>query len=377
MPAEKQNPSTNLPGVFFLSVPESLRGKLGENSGFSINPDIPIPVEIPEDSENLNMEDLSWEMIISGMLRVISSGEETQDRLNYYRNFVLAVKPSILEEFTEAAILKVRNGDFDLSLEIFNALKGLFPVSPSVLLNRALALEEKASMLEQKGGGESEKAFMEAEAAFDEAIALEPPFPEVYFNAGFFYLNRKDFFRAGEYFSLYIGNVELTETENKKINKAKAILKEIETNGLGDENFSEAYKLVLHGKEEAGMNYIREFIERHPTVWNGWFVLGWALRRTGRWKEGAAALNKAVDFGGGNSDTRNELAICLMETGDLKNARRELEYALHDDPENIKIISNLGVLAMKNGNRDEAAAFFRTVLELDPGDKIALRFFGK
>jgi Flp pilus assembly protein TadD len=64
-----------------------------------------------------------------------------------------------------------------------------------------------------------------------------------------------------------------------------------------------------------------------------------------------------------------------METGNYQAARRELETALRQDSENIKIISNLGLLAMKAGNDDEAAAFFRTVLELDPGDPVAKKFF--
>ena len=63
-----------------------------------------------------------------------------------------------------------------------------------------------------------------------------------------------------------------------------------------------------------------------------------------------------------------------MELGDLKGARKELEHALQEDPENIKIISNLGVLAMKAGNKNEAAAFFRTVLELDCNDPLAKHF---
>jgi len=44
---------------------------------------------------------------------------------------------------------------------------------------------------------------------------------------------------------------------------------------------------------------------------------------------------------------------------------------LRDDCDNVKIISNMGVLALKNGRKDEAAAFFRTVLELDPEDRLA------
>ena len=129
------------------------------------------------------------------------------------------------------------------------------------------------------------------------------------------------------------------------------------------------------GNDEEGLNKIREFIERHPKVWNGWFLLGWTLRKLGRFSDGLEALKKASELGGCDCDIRNEMAICLMELGELKEARRELEHALREEPENIKIISNLGVLAMKAGNNGEAAAFFRTVLELDPEDPLAKHYY--
>jgi Flp pilus assembly protein TadD len=365
------------PKIIFLSVPESLRGHTEGN--FSINPDIPIPVEIPEDGEKFNLEELSWEMIVSGMLSIIADGSK-EEWTDYYRHFVLAIRPSIMGEFTEAAVLKARNGDFDLALEILDALRGLFPSSPVVLLNRALVMEERASMLERNGNASLEAtpsleatASLEAENAYAQALALDPPFPDIPFNAGFFYLGRKDFRRAKECFSLYLCIAEDVE----KMEQAQNIINDIDKNGLEDDCFNNAYKLILQGNEEEGMRSVREFIEQRPSVWNGWFVLGWALRRLGRWKDSASAFSKAIELGGGNSDTRNELAICLMELGDLHGARHELETALHDDPENVKIISNMGVLAMKNGNTDEADAFFRTVLELAPDDPIAKKVVGK
>jgi Flp pilus assembly protein TadD len=360
--------------LVFLSVPESLRGQAESmaHGDFSINPDIPLPVEIPEGEEKLNLEELSWEMIVSGMLRVIADGEEKDEALDYYRRFVLMVRPSIMGELSEAAILKARGGEFDLALEILDTLRGFNPSSPAVLLNRALVMEERASALERRNepGTEAAAAFEAAEAAYTTALALHPPFPDTQFNAGFFYLGRKDFRRAKECLSLY---VTLSE-DREKTERAQSIIKDIERSGLEDESFTEAYTLIQQGNEEAGMCIIRNFIEKRPSVWNGWFVLGWALRRLGRWEDGAAAFAKAVELGGGHGDTRNELAICLMESGDLQGARRELEAALRGDPENIKIISNLGVLALKNGSPDEAAAFFRTVLELDPQDPIAKSF---
>ncbi|MCL2763493.1 MAG: tetratricopeptide repeat protein [Treponema sp.] len=367
--------------IIFLAVPESLRGQVESMAddddaerNFSIDPDIPIPVEITVDNidgQQLNLEELSWEMIISGMLRVIAGKnveKVSPHWITYYRHFVLTVKPAIMGEFTEAAILKARNGDFDLALEILDALRGLFPFSPIVTLNRALVMEERASMLERQGRAEAGAAFEDAEAAYTEA--LDTSFPDAYCNAGFFYLGRKNFSRARECFAWY---VEYGEDE-AKIKQVQSIVKDIDKNGLDDASFSDAYALIQQGKEEAGMRCIRDFIEDHPLVWNGWFVLGWALRRLSRWEEGTAAFGKAIELGGTGSDTRNELAICLMESGDLNGARRELETALHDDPENITVISNLGVLAMKEGNTEEAAAFFRTVLTLDPEDPVAKKF---
>ena len=241
--------------VIFLPVPESLHEQLKNTeddfSDFTIDPNIPIPVEINEDSKTDIVENLSIETILSGMLRVIEAAEVRQDWIDYYSGFVLYLRPDILTK-----------------------------------------------------------------------------------------------------------------------------LKEIRNNDLADESYIKAHKLVQAGKAEEGLTHIRAFLELHPLAYNGWFILGWALRLLRRWEDGEAALRKAIELGGGG-DTRNELAICLMEMGDNTGARRELETALKEDPQNIKIISNLGVLALKTGEKEKASAFFRTVLELDENDPLANKFFEK
>jgi tetratricopeptide (TPR) repeat protein len=404
--------------IIFLAVPESLRGQIespghththphlhddtdegltGGAEEFSIDPAIPIPVELPPGEKEINLEELSWEMILSGMIRVITrfppDAEIIRDepskapplvisagQIDYYRRFILAVKPDIRREFTEAAILKAKNGDFDMALEIFDALGGLFPGSPEALLNRALVLEERAEALEQSGREEAAAAGnREAEDAYKAALAVEPPFPNSFFNAGFFYLRLRDFGRAREYFSRYAA---LADDPDKK-EKAESIIREITEKALDDETFQEAYQRIRGGKEREGLDLIRNFLERHPEVWNGWFTLGWALRRLEQWEDGAASFRKALELWEHNGDAahaadiRNELAICLMELDDYPGARRELEAALRYDPDNVKVISNLGVLALKTGDDDEAAGFFRTVLELAPNDPVAREYFGE
>jgi len=246
--------------IIFLPVPEIFREQFSlVETYFQIDPDIPIPAEIPQNydevclddmsMDNLSLDNLSIEMILRGMLRVIEEKQVKQNWIDYYCNFILFLRPGILTK-----------------------------------------------------------------------------------------------------------------------------LEEIKDNSLNDENYKKANSLIREGKAQEALICIRSFIERYPLEWNGWFILGWALRILARWKDAQAALRKAIELGGAISDTRNELAICLMESGDTNGAQRELEAALKEDPENIKIISNLGVLAAKKGEEDRAAAFFKVALEIDGNDPVARQY---
>ena len=400
----------------FLAINDSLK-----HEAFKTDPSILIPIACGQDGKIPDPENISWENILSGMLKIISSygnkmpvpgsvfrhgdiisADETDhippEWVEYYRRLVLSVKPEIYHEFTSASIAKAQNGEYDLALEINAVLEGIFPGSPGVVLNRAIILENKASSTEKnllKGnkGKTGISPYRAAEEAYEKAMAMEPLLPDSFFNAGFFYLRLKDYERAADCLSRYIKTVEESafaeaigeenpgenrdSASREKIKQARKILKEILQQGFLEKSFHEAYDLIDGGEEEKGLLKIREFIEKYPRVWNGWFVLGWALRKLGRYEDGLNAFKKAAEFGGKNNDVMNETAICLMELGDLKAARKELEHALRNDPEDIKIISNLGVLAMKAGSTDEAKAFFRTVLDLDENDPLAKHYLQK
>ena len=367
--------------IIFIEVPHSLKEEeIG--TAFAVDPSIPLPLELPLDtpdsaSYNKLLEELSWEMILSGMIQVISGGLSAFEGvkphwIDYYRRFVFTLKPEIYSELSGAAVVKARNGDFDEALEIMGALEGLIPFSPEVFLNKALILENKAVELEKTGREiEAERENEKVLETYQKALAIEPVFPEILFNAGFFFFRKKDYAQAREYFSQYL---PLAEDGGKK-NKAQTIVKEIESQGLDDDRFLQALDLIRQGNEDDALFVIRNFLEDHPRVSNAWFILGWALRKLGRWQDALESYRKAHDLGSEGCDIRNEMAICLMELGKLGEARKELETALREEPENVKIISNLGVLALKNKGPEEAAGFFRTVLELNPQDPLALDFF--
>ncbi len=360
--------------ISYISVPESLRHSFDDAPGsFSLDPSIPIPVELPDGEEKLDLEKLSWEMIISGMLRVITAEREAEDA-DYYRRFILTVKPDIKTEFTEAAIFKAKNREFKLALEILDAVSSLYPDDPVTALNQARVWEEYSADNESAGRLETaESAAAEAEAAYRRSMSASANYPDAYFNAAYFYMGRHNFTEAVSCLRRY---TEISDDERKKA-KANAAIKHIEASNLDDARFHEAYEAIKAGDADGAMEKIRGFLERRPDVWNAWFILGWALRRSERWAEAAQVFRKALELGGDAADLRNELAICLMETGELDEARGQLEKALYADGENLKIISNLGVIALRQGRQAEAAGFFRTVLEYDPEDPLAKAMLAK
>ena len=214
---------------------------------------------------------------------------------------------------------------------------------------------------------------------YKDAMNAEPELPDAFFNAGFFYLKKHNYVEAKSCFESYLAltadakDEELGENGIYKKNRAAEVLDDIKNRNMDDEHFTAAYSLIASGEEEKGLEEIRLFLQKNPDVWNAWFMLGWALRKLERYDDARQAFEKslACEDGADSADTYNELAICCMEAQDFAGAKAQLLKALSLAPESTKIISNLGCLAQKEGKPAEAAAYFQTVLEIDPNDKIA------
>lgn len=356
-----------LENILFISIPAELAAGV---EGFDIDPSVLLPVEMPQGADEWQPSGLTWEMIVAGMLKVLAyrPGHEDAD---YFRSFVMAVRPTLVDELTETAVIKARNGDYDVAEEIFLALDGLLPEEGRTKLNLALLHEQRAESYKQKSNEEmADEYSRRAFEAYKHALATDPTIPEIHFNAAFFFLRNANYDRAREHFLTYL---QLGDDETKRAEAKKAV-DEIEAHNLLDTMFREAYDLIRMNREEEGIAKIRQFLASSPDVWNGWFLLGWAHRRLGRYTEARDAFQKAVDLGSTETDTLNELSICHMELGDFDAAYRRLTQALRQEPENVKVISNLGILSMKRDEIDEALGYFRAALEIEPEDPIAQRY---
>ncbi|MCR5724353.1 MAG: tetratricopeptide repeat protein [Treponema sp.] len=372
------NTSDSLNSVYFINLPESFT--LSEHA-LPIDPSIPLPVQKKDGDApgSFNMEELTQEQILAGILTILAY-DSKNEHVPYYRSILKAARPNIKKEMTEAGILKAKNEDFDLAEEIFKALRGFDPDDMGTVLNMALLCDQRADSYRSSGLIEDADAYdNDALSYYKDAMNAEPEIPDAFFNAGFYHLKKHNYGEAKSCFESYLAltvdvkDEELGENGIYKKKRAAEVLEDIKNRNMDDDHFIAAHQLIANGEEEKGLEEIRLFLQKNAGVWNAWFMLGWALRKLGRFADARQAFEKALTCEGGdkNADTYNELSICCMEEKELAKAREYLLKALSIAPESTKIISNLGYVSMKEGKPAEAAAYFQTALEIDPNDTIA------
>lgn len=373
------NPKNPLDSIFYLSIPENYQFS---NEAMQINASIPLPVQKKDGSpegEEPKLSDITTEQILAGILTVLAY-DHHNEHLDYYRTVIKNARPNILQELSETAILKARNNDFEIAEEIFLALHGLEPENNSIVLNMALFLDQRAENYRQANLDEDADAYdADALSYYKQAMLAEPAIPDAFFNAGFYYLKKSHFIDAKDCFDTYLAltcetsDEEMGEEGIYKKERATEILNNINNMNMDDVHFQKAYELISKGKEEEGMDEILAFIKKNPKVWNAWFLLGWGLRKVQRFEDAKNAFEESLKCpeGDKNADTYNEIALCLTQLKDFDGAYQNLMKAFGMDPENTKIISNLGYLELARGNTEQARKFFTAVLEFSPNDQIA------
>ena len=369
-----QNP---LESIYFITIPENF---IQSEDAFKIDTSIKLPVQkkVNEAPGNFNPSEITTEQILAGILTVLAYDKKNEN-LDYYRSIILKVKPNIKKELCEAAILKTKNEDFDLAEEIFLALKGLDPEDVAITLNMALFLDQRADSFRNAGLIEEADAYdSDAIGYYTEAMEADPPLADAFFNAGFFYMKQHKYRDAKDAFETYIAltcdlsDEDLGESGVYKKERAQEIVNNITNQNIDDEAFMRAYDLISKGEEEKGIEQIRKFLVNNSKVWNAWFMLGWGLRRLQRFSDAKLAFEEALKCGGNeNPDTYNELSLCYIQEKNFDEAKKCLLKDFEMDSENTKIISNLGFLALAQGDKQQARNYFTAVLEFDPKDKIA------
>jgi predicted Zn-dependent protease len=116
---------------------------------------------------------------------------------------------------------------------------------------------------------------------------------------------------------------------------------------------------------------IRQFearLAREPTS-QAYAALAEAYRRAGRSEEAVALCRKGLARHPGYVTTRLVLAKALLETGDVRTARAEIDRFLGGEPDHEPALRIAVECALRDGNPVEALGYARRLGALDPHDR--------
>ena len=359
MMENKQDP---LEKLLWIDLPSDIDTDMG---AFILDPSIPLPVE-PDESGEIDISDVTWEKVIAAILLVLANSP-SHKHADYYRQFLAAIRPGLAAELSEAYRERINESDWDNAEDIILALRGLEPESLQPRYAMAKLYEKRAAQERKSGDSKIAESYEgAAEAAYNELLSEDAAPKSAWYDAGVFRYNRGDFLRAAETLEAFLD----TAGEGAERNHAQHLVSSCRDEGQAEELYRNAYAALNAGQVADGKKMALEFKDQHPDGWPGWFLLGWAHRLSEEWQEARDAFEAASERGCRESELFNELAICTRALKDYDASFAALEEALKRDPENIKILSNMAIIYLEKGDKEEAVRWLQTALTLDPSDQI-------
>ncbi len=351
--------------IVYITLPETMRQEI---NGFMVDPSRQIPLQLKAGQTTIESSDeIGIEMIMAGLLKVVAWEPEHKD-FPYYRDFILALQPDAPKELNLAAIAKAKNKDYEFSEELFLAINHLSP-EPSTFINLAVIYGERAAALEAEGKQEEADYYQEKLLRIlSDGLKQFPDDTDLLAEIGTFNLYQGNMEIARDYLERYLELAPDSPRRKQIANMMGDVKEKLDDNRI----IMQAYDEIQMGNEDKALELLRGFIKDNPKVWNAWFLKGWAHRRKEEYQSGQEAFMKCLELGETSSDIYNELAICPLEVGDRELAKNYLDIALDLDPENVKILTNLAFLHLRDEEYDLARELLeraRVCDERDPGVK--------
>lgn len=345
--------------IRFIKLPETFKADLGS---FSIDPSIELPVLLANGKEKVEDTDLTVENIVAGMISVIAR-DINNPHFSYYKSFVLASDPHIVEKLNQAAIAKEQRKEFEFAEELFLAVYHLLPQSASCI---NLATLYSYIAVEMRSKDEDEKVWInKVRSTLEDGLERFGEDEMILSELASFEAYMGNLEEAKEYGERYMDVAE--ESERKE--EIRKMLKEIDFKLDNSEAISEAYDFITLGEPDKALPIIEKFLLANPSIWNGYFLKGWALRIRKNYEEAKECFLECIKLGESNSEIYNELSICELEGGDKKLAKAYLETACDLDESNLTTTTNLAYLYLADGEFDEAREYLEKARFLAKDDK--------
>jgi arylsulfatase A-like enzyme/Tfp pilus assembly protein PilF len=169
---------------------------------------------------------------------------------------------------------------------------------------------------------------------------------------------------------LYLGNAYAAQS------KYEAALGEYEIASmlnppLASPDFEAAKVLSAQGNHQAAIARCRAGLRKDPRSFYGHYTLGVAYQKAQQWPEAVAAFSQAVEINGQDARAHANLAGAALRVGNLDVAGAHFERMIELKHQVPGAQFNLGVIAARKGDANEAARRYRLALAADPSFKPA------
>ncbi len=330
---------------------------------FTVREDVALPIFI-EENRKLSPEDITPENIIKGMIKVLTDDPDNE-YLDYYREFIFAVKPDINESLSRIAFEAEKNEHFDDAIELFKVLYILSNKSREQILNLAICHDEYSQYQFDQGLEiEAEKNEEDAFQFYKEIESFDEKNDRELFYLGRFYLLKENYDKAAEYFREF---VEITDDDERK-KEVTGLLNDIFKGGFTDDDYNTAMELIQADKDSEAFEFIEKFIAKYPGSWHAHYARGLAFRKLGNYTEALTAFETALKFNPESHDIFNEIGLCYTALNIYHKAEMYFYRALKNNAEDLNVMYNLALLSLKRGNSDEALKYARIILEYNKDD---------
>ncbi len=348
--------------VVFITLPDTLQRDFED---FIFNPTIPLPVQLADGSSSIHpSEGISIEMIAAGLIKIVAHAP-SHTHAAYYRSLLIALQPDIVKELQIAAIARAKVEDYDFAEELFSAANFLSPEIPELFVNLSVLYGQKARVAIDKDDQESADIAIENQVnVLRRGLEHHPNSELLLAEFGMLHLFLGNDEIALTHLTKYLNIADTSEKRDLIEKRVKEINERLEN----DQTLHAAFDEMQLGNEEQALRLIETFISNNKDVWSGWFIKGWAHRRLTDYAAAQEAFLKCLELGEQNADIYNELSICSLELGNEELAKNYLEIALELDNDNVKLLSNLAFLHIRDEEFNQAHDLLLRAQEIDPKD---------
>jgi choline-sulfatase len=136
--------------------------------------------------------------------------------------------------------------------------------------------------------------------------------------------------------------------------------------GVASPHFEAAKALSAKGETAAAVARARRGLELEPQSFYGHYTLGVIFQKALQWTDALVEFGRAVELNGSDARARANLAGAAMRLDNLQVARVQFEAMITLGYQLAPAHYNLGVIALRRGDRAEAQRRYKLALEADP-----------